>query len=73
MQVVVECQPGHGGEWVPASFTIARRRVSVREIVDQWFGTDHRYVKLRGDDGAEYILRHDAETQRWELHLFTQA
>jgi hypothetical protein len=28
---------------------------------------------VRGDDGDEYILRHDPHTDRWELTLFTAA
>jgi hypothetical protein len=30
---------------------------------------DHRYFKIRGDDGALYILRNDVVTGRWELTM----
>ncbi len=36
-------------------------------VLDRWLAPDHRYFKVRGDDGGVYILRHDAERDVWEL------
>ena len=36
-------------------------------MLDQWFGADHRYCKLRGGNGALYILRLDENRHEWSL------
>ncbi len=66
----VECYAGYRGEETPRRFHIGRRAVEISEILDRWLGPDHRYFKVSGDDGGTYILRHDAEKDRWELILF---
>ena len=72
MDLRVDCYSGHRGEETPRRFTLGERRVEVADVIDRWLGPDHRYFKVKGDDGAEYILRHDHETQRWELILYTR-
>ena len=42
-------------------------QVEVDEVVDRWLAPDHRYFKVRGDDGGVYVLRHDAVSGRWEM------
>jgi hypothetical protein len=42
----------------------------VAEVLDAWLAPDHRYFKVRGDNGAYYILRNDVVTGRWELTMF---
>lgn len=73
MKLIVECDAGHGGEATPRAVWLGRRRVGVTEVVDRWLAPDHRYFKLRGDDGATYIVRHDVEHARWELSVFERA
>jgi len=68
--VSVSCYAGYRGEETPRRFTLGKNRVEVREVMDRWLAPDHRYFKLRGDDGAVYILRHDAVGDRWELVLY---
>ena len=69
LQVRVECYAGHRGEETPQRFTLGRT-VEVAEVLDAWLAPDHRYFKVRGDDGACYILRNDVLTGRWELTMF---
>ncbi len=38
--------------------------------IDRWFAPDHRYFKVRGDDGAVYLLRCDDPANHWELKTF---
>ncbi|WP_437487250.1 hypothetical protein WME75_06465 [Sorangium sp. So ce1014] len=52
------------------AFTLGERRVRVTEILDRWPGGDHLYFKVRGDDGARYILRRDFEILLWELEVY---
>ena len=42
----------------------------VAEVLDAWLAPDHRYFKVRGNNGACYILRNDVVTGRWELTMF---
>jgi hypothetical protein len=66
----VECYAGYRGEETPRRLSIGGRDVRVVEVLDRWLAPDHRYFKLKGDDGDTYIVRHDTEADRWELTLF---
>ena len=66
----VECYAGQRGEEAPRRFFLGDRMVEVTEIVDRWLGPEHRYFKVRGDDGGVYILRHDVPEDFWEMTLF---
>jgi hypothetical protein len=70
IEVRVECYSGYRGEETPRGFHLESRRIEVLEVLDRWLAPDHRYFKLRGDDGAVYILRHDSAAGRWELIFF---
>ncbi|GAB4283117.1 MAG: hypothetical protein Kow0092_38040 [Deferrisomatales bacterium] len=73
MRVRVQCYAGYRGEETPRRFALGDRPVEVASVLDRWFGPDHRYFKVRGSDGATYILRHDAEADVWELTLYRRA
>lgn len=66
----VECYAGHRGEETPLRFYLGKRCVEVDEVIDRWLDPEHRYFKLRGDDGGVYILRHSTGEDRWEMTLF---
>src|SRR5262249_13107309 len=69
MEIRVETYVGHRGMAMPQRFCLGRARIGIVETVDQWFGPDYRYIKVRGDDGATYILRvHDVHGH-WELTM----
>ncbi len=70
MDVGVECYAGYRGEETPRRIDLHGRAVAVVEVIDRWLGPDHRYFKLRGEDGAVYLVRHDEATDRWELRAF---
>ncbi len=67
MEARVDCYAGYRGEETPRRFETFGRQVEVVEVIDRWLGEDHRYFKVRGDDGALYLLRHDERTERWDL------
>lgn len=69
-QIDVECHAGYRGEETPRRFRLGDRRVEVVAVLDQWLAPDHRYFKVRGDDGDVYILRHDSVRHVWELTMF---
>jgi len=70
LAVRVECYAGYRGEETPRRFWIGERAVEAVDVLDRWLSPDHRYFKLKGDDGDTYILRHDTAAHRWELTLF---
>ncbi len=65
--VKVQTTPGFGTHEDPISFKIADRKFLVSEIMDRWFGPDSAYFKLIADDGNLYMLKHDLDTDEWEL------
>lgn len=70
IEVQVECHAGYRGEERPQRFSFGQRMIEVEEILDQWYGPDYRYFKLKGNDGGIYILRHGEAAGRWELTMF---
>jgi hypothetical protein len=42
----------------------------VVDILDRWDGEDHRYFRVRGDDGSTYILRQNLADASWRLHFY---
>lgn len=70
MRLDVETTRDSGRE-LPRAFHLKGRRVAVVDVVDQWFGPDYRYCKLKGDDGAVYILRVIEHCSAWQLTLLS--
>ena len=70
MIVDVTCYAGYRGEETPRRLTLGDRAIEVVEVIDRWYGPDHRYFKVAGDDGAIYILRHEPSTGSWRLILY---
>jgi len=66
----VESYSGYGPDERPVAFRLGERRVTVAEVVDRWYGEDHAYFKLMGDDGKRYLIRQDRGSDTWELVLF---
>ena len=44
-------------------------------MLDQWYGPDDIYFRVRADDGHVYILRHSQDVQEdsWTLECFRRA
>jgi hypothetical protein len=66
----VACAEGHDGEPVPRQLIFGERRIDVAAVVDRWPGEDHRYFKVKGQDRALYIVRHDLGFGLWQLVMF---
>jgi len=66
----VECYAGYRGEETPRRFFLHDRQIEVVEIIDRWLAPDHRYFKLRGNDGALYIIRKDVVQDNWQLTMY---
>jgi hypothetical protein len=73
LKIDVECYAGHRGEQEPRRLLFDGRTVEIAEVVDRWLAPEYRYFKLRGEDGATWIVRHDSRTGDWELTMYEQA
>ena len=67
MKLRVECYAGHRGEEEPRAFTLGETRFTVLEIEDRWIHPEHRYFKVRVEDGRHFVVRHDLASGEWEL------
>jgi hypothetical protein len=67
VRIRVVCYTGYRGEQEPRRFWLGERALDVQEIVDRWLHPEHRYFKVRADDGREYVLRYDQADDAWEL------
>ena len=57
--------------WLKPQIESAARNVhQLLPFHDRWLSPEHRYFKLRGDDGGVYILRHSVVDGYWELTLY---
>jgi hypothetical protein len=70
MKVQVEPCTGRLGLGMPMRFRFCRREVEIVETVDQWYGPDYCYLKIKGNDGNLYILRINEGRGEWELTMF---
>ena len=67
MKIAVECYAGYRGEEEPRAFTLGAARLAIVEILDRWIAPEHRYFKVKVEDGRSLILRHDTASGEWEL------
>ena len=73
MRVEVECYAGYKGAERPVRFRMGGVDYTVEEVLDQWYGPEDTWFRVRADDGNLYILRHTpgAEQDLWTLASFT--
>ncbi|MFZ0241329.1 MAG: hypothetical protein WAL90_06740 [Desulfobacterales bacterium] len=69
----VDCYAGYRGEEAPRRIRFKAHAVAVQAVLDRWLSPDHRYFKIKGDDGDLYIIRHDPRQGLWELTFYRAA
>ena len=67
MRICVLSRTGRGGQYDPHVFHLGQRRLPVVAVLQQWNDAQHRYFKVRVEDGRRFVLRHDPATGAWEL------
>jgi hypothetical protein len=72
MKVRVECYAGRKADERPIRFHLGGPDYVVEEIMDQWYGRDGCYFKVRAGDGF-YILRCGEPGGEWSLESFRRA
>lgn len=65
--IKVDTYSGYRADERPLSFHIGKKVLKVEEVLDHWYGEGADYFKLKADDRCNYILRHDRDTDEWEL------
>jgi hypothetical protein len=70
MNVRVQCYAGRKADERPIRFWLHEREYLVEEVLDQWYGPDDTFYKVRADDGNLYILRHNTSVDEWTLESF---
>ena len=69
ISLTVEAYSGYKADERPVAFRLGGRRIAVQQILDRWYGEDHAYFKLTGEDETVYIIRQDRPSDTWELIL----
>jgi hypothetical protein len=74
MKLRVECYSGSKADERPVRFRLDDHDYLVEELLDQWYGPDGPYFKVRADDDNFYILRHATAKPEgaWSLESFRQ-
>jgi len=67
LPIAVECYAGYKADETPRAVTIEGQRLAVLGIADRWYGPEADYFKVRAADGNGYLLRHDRDTDDWQL------
>ncbi len=71
MRVRVECYAGYKADERPLRFYLRDRCFEVEEVVDQWYGPEDTWFRIRAQDGNLYILRHSSRGEEaWTLEAF---
>jgi hypothetical protein len=72
-KVEVTAYAGYRSGEKPRSFVIEGKRISVAEIISQWVEEavedkqQKRCFRVKGDDGATYLLSYIEQTGNWYL------
>ncbi len=71
----VECYAGYKADEKPRRFFVGDRPYDVIEVLDQWYGPDDTWFRVKAGDGNVYVLRHTDTGQLdvWTLESFRQA
>ena len=73
MRVTVDAYSGHQANERPRRFVLDEHAYEVIEVLDQWYGPDSLYFKVRADDQNLYILRYRSLEEEWSLESFRRA
>jgi hypothetical protein len=66
-EIRVQCYAGYKADERPMQFSLEDRTLRVEEIIDRWYDQGANYFKVVADDAGTYLLRHNLETDGWEL------
>ena len=72
--IEVECYAGAKADETPRRLSLESRTIEVGEVLDRWYQVESKpewpradYFKVRGENGRDYLLKHDLESDEWLL------
>ena len=60
----VDCYSGHKADERPVPFQLNGRAYAIEAVLDEWYGPDHIFFKVRAENGDVYVLRHETAFPR---------
>jgi len=69
MDVHVECHAGYRADEAPRRLRFGDRGVEVVAVLERWQTPQARGFRVRGDDGAHYVLVQDDRSGRWTAQI----
>ena len=69
VKLEVDCYSGRKAYERPVRFRLEGRQYLVEEVLDQWYGPQDAFYKIRADDGYLYILRRESSSPEGAWHL----
>lgn len=58
----VDCYSGWRADERPIRFELNGREYAIEAVLDQWYGPDHIFFKVRAENGEVYVLRHETRS-----------
>jgi hypothetical protein len=74
MKLEVVCYAGMKADERPVRFRLDGHEYLVEDLLDQWYGPEKAFFKVRADDGNLYILSRQTSVPDglWDLVSFRQ-
>ncbi len=69
MTLRVVCYSGYKADERPLRFQLGDNEYFVEEVLDQWYGPEDVFFKVRASDGNHYVLRGHPPTSEGEWTL----
>jgi hypothetical protein len=69
--IQVECFGGDKADGTPRRYAVEGHAAQVGEVLDRWYQVEREpewpraYFKVHADDGRDYRLKHDLESDEW--------
>ena len=67
VNIEVVAYSGYKANERPLYFFLERKKVSVVDVLDRWYGEEHDYYKILADDGKVYLIRWHRLLDLWFL------
>ena len=65
--IQVSCYSGYKANERPITFTVRGRQLTVKQIIDRWYGVSASYFKVLANDEKIYLIKYDRDEDQWTL------
>ncbi len=67
IEIEVIAYSGYKANERPMFFVLGLQKIEVTSVLDRWYGPEHDYFKVAGDDGRVYIIKWNRNLDVWFL------